>query len=34
MSSRFTEKMFEVYITDFREFNNQFSKIELELLAF
>jgi hypothetical protein len=34
MSSGFIEKMFEDYVSDFREFNIQFSKIDLEFLAF
>jgi hypothetical protein len=34
LASAFIDKMFEDYICDFREFNIQFSKIDLEFLAF
>lgn len=34
MKSNFFEKLFAEYISDFREFNIQFSKIDLEFLAF
>jgi hypothetical protein len=34
IKSNFFEKMFSEYISDFREFNIQFSKIDLEFLAF
>lgn len=34
LQSAFVEKLFEDYINDFREFNIQFSKIDLEFLAF
>lgn len=34
VKSNFFEKMFSEYIQDFREFNIQFSKIDLEFLAF
>mmetsp|Transcript_43813 Transcript_43813/g.42307 ORF Transcript_43813/g.42307 Transcript_43813/m.42307 type:complete len:180 (+) Transcript_43813:424-963(+) len=34
VKSNFMEKMFSDYIQDFREFNIQFSKIDLEFLAF
>jgi len=34
LSSAFIDKLFEDYISDFREFNIQFSKIDLEFLAF
>ena len=34
LTSSFIDKMFEDYISDFREFNIQFSKIDLEFLAF
>lgn len=34
IKSNFIDKMFNEYIYDFREFNIQFSKIDLEFLAF
>lgn len=34
IKSNFIEKLFAQYIADFREFNIQFSKIDLEFLAF
>lgn len=34
LNSAFIEKLFQDYIADFREFNIQFSKIDLEFLAF
>ena len=34
VKSNFMEKMFAEYVSDFREFNIQFSKIDLEFLAF
>jgi len=34
IKSNFFEKMFSEYVADFREFNIQFSKIDLEFLAF
>ena len=34
IKSNFFEKMFAEYVSDFKEFNIQFSKIDLEFLAF
>lgn len=34
MKSKFMERLFSEYICDWREFNIQFSKIDLEFLAF
>jgi len=34
LTSAFVDKLFQDYISDFREFNIQFSKIDLEFLAF
>jgi len=34
LTSEFVDKLFSEYVSDFREFNIQFSKIDLEFLAF